>query len=214
MPSALTLRLEKGSELTYQEMDDNFIYLQSLGGQTGPQGPAGENGEPGPQGPQGPAGSGGGVSYTQFATIATESASTSLATGGSGKFIKVPVVPTGYYSTNMGPADNHFGVKLGPSDHAYQVFASAEIADGNNKVLGMRLQMSSGAVIGLSQCSGNTGNTTNFAKLVTQWIITPDILVSNEEDVYITIANMSDGDNIIAQKLRMTVVDLGPVELF
>jgi hypothetical protein len=56
----LILRNVKGSALTYTEMDNNLLYLQSLalsGGGTGPTGatgPAGSNGATGETGPSGP----------------------------------------------------------------------------------------------------------------------------------------------------------------
>jgi hypothetical protein len=73
---SLTLRKNKQTPLTYEEIDDNFLFLEAQitgGGATGPQGPAGNTGAAGPQGaiglqgvagpqgaigPQGPAGSG------------------------------------------------------------------------------------------------------------------------------------------------------------
>jgi hypothetical protein len=55
---SLILRNTKGSPLTYTEMDNNLIYLQSLvtAGSTGASGPAGPSGPSGPAGPAGPTG--------------------------------------------------------------------------------------------------------------------------------------------------------------
>lgn len=55
---SLILRNTKGSPLTYTEMDNNLIYLQSLvtAGSTGASGPAGPSGPSGPAGPSGPTG--------------------------------------------------------------------------------------------------------------------------------------------------------------
>ena len=55
---SLILRNVKGSPLTYTEMDNNLIYLQSLvtAGSTGASGPAGPSGPSGPAGPAGPTG--------------------------------------------------------------------------------------------------------------------------------------------------------------
>jgi len=62
----LTLRRDKGSILTYDELDDNFVHLSNYENLSnkptsleGPAGPKGDTGEPGPQGPQGPAGADG-----------------------------------------------------------------------------------------------------------------------------------------------------------
>lgn len=64
---SLTLRQTKGSRLTLTELDNNFLYLQSLSlngatgptgstGATGPTGPAGETGATGATGSQGATG--------------------------------------------------------------------------------------------------------------------------------------------------------------
>ncbi len=52
---SLTLRLVKGSKLTFSELDNNFLYLQSIisVGATGSQGPQGYEGSQGVQGVQG-----------------------------------------------------------------------------------------------------------------------------------------------------------------
>ena len=77
MPTySLTLRSEKGSKLTTQELDNNFLYVlenATGGGSQGPQGDIGPQGQDGQQGPQGPAG-GGGSSSIQIISMTISAA--------------------------------------------------------------------------------------------------------------------------------------------
>jgi hypothetical protein len=63
---SLTLRSEKGSKLTIEELDNNFLFLSENGG-SGPQGPVGPSGLIGPQGPTGP--SVGGSGYIEIISM-------------------------------------------------------------------------------------------------------------------------------------------------
>lgn len=85
----LVLRNVKGDALTYNEMDDNFLYLESLAlsGVPGPTGPAGSSGSPGATGPAGSNGSPG-------------------ITGPTGPFSNSPSVQSVVSSATVTPTDS------------------------------------------------------------------------------------------------------------
>lgn len=202
---SLILRGTKGEPLTYDELDGNFIYLDNKPSGTGPAGPTGPAGETGATGPTGPSG----VGSTSFASIGVVTSQGPFATGGATKFIKLPFVGTGNFSGVLATASNDFGAKLGLSTHAYQVYASADVEAGNNKTVALRLQLGSGSVLLLTECRSRTTSSGTFAKVVTDWIIVPDDLTTDYEDVYLTIANMTDAADITIQRCRIVVTDLG-----
>jgi hypothetical protein len=85
----LILRNVKGSALTYTEMDNNLLYLQSLalsGGGTGPTGATGPSGSSGSNGSTGPTGSTGtaGLQGVTGPTGATGTAGSQGVTGPTG----------------------------------------------------------------------------------------------------------------------------------
>jgi hypothetical protein len=81
----LILRNVKGKPLTYTEMDNNLLYLQSLisSGGTGPTGPTGPSGSSGSNGPTGPTGATG-TAGSQGPTGATGTAGSQGPTGATG----------------------------------------------------------------------------------------------------------------------------------
>lgn len=196
---SLTLRKNLGRPLTFSEQDNNFLYLQSLA----------EGGGQGPQGTTGPQGTGTSTPV-QFAAIGEVTTQGPFSTGGVTKFIKLPFSGSGNFNGVMGTASGgDFGAKLGPDDHAYQVYASADVEAGNNKTVALRLQMEGGAVLFQTECRSRTTNSGTFAKVVTDWIIVPSDITSPNESVYLTIANMTDSGDITIQRCRCVVVDLG-----
>lgn len=82
----LILRNVKGEALTYTEMDDNLLYLETLAlsGVPGPTGPSGSSGSPGATGPAGSSG----------------------VTGPTGPFSNAPNVQSVVSSSTVTPTDS------------------------------------------------------------------------------------------------------------
>jgi hypothetical protein len=76
----------------------------------------------------------------------------------------------------------------GEFTRAFQVYASADVADGNNKTFGLRLAKN-GTTIPQSECRAFSGAGANEAKLVTSWIL--ELAEGDEVQVY--LANHTDG---------------------
>jgi hypothetical protein len=109
---SLILRNTKGEPLTYDEMDDNLIYLENLAiiggpGQTGPTGsvgPAGATGSAGPTGSDGPTGSAG-PTGSDGATGPGGATGSGGATGPTGPFSTSPNVQSVTSASTVTPTD-------------------------------------------------------------------------------------------------------------
>lgn len=207
---SLILRGTKGEPLTYDELDNNFTYLDNKpSGATGPAGIAGPTGPAGPVGPTGPSTP---STPSQFAALGVTTIQGPFSTGGSGNYIRLPFVGTGNVNGIMATASGgEFGIKLGLRTHAYSVNATANVEIGNNKVAGLKLEMEVGGFLSLTEARSRT---TNAVPAVggfchTEWIIVPSEITNDYESVYLTAANLSDGGHIHIDICRIVVTDLG-----
>jgi hypothetical protein len=108
----LILRNIKGDPLTYDEMDDNLLYLENLAiiggpGQTGPtgsSGPSGATGSAGPTGSDGPTGSAG-PTGSDGATGPAGATGSGGATGPTGPFSTSPNVQSVTSASTVTPTD-------------------------------------------------------------------------------------------------------------
>ena len=108
----LILRNTKGEPLTYDEMDDNLIYLENLAiiggpGQTGPTGSAGPSGATGSAGPTGSDGATGpaGATGSDGATGPAGATGSDGATGPTGPFSTSPNVQSVTSASTVTPTD-------------------------------------------------------------------------------------------------------------
>lgn len=86
----------------------------------------------------------------------------------------------------------------------FEVYASADIQVGNNRVLGIRLSINN-TDIPQSECRAPTGTgNSNFAKLITKWLIT---LQPNDE-VHLLVANHTDTTTLVLQRARMVATSV------
>lgn len=219
---SLILRGTKGEPLTYDELDNNFIYLDnkpSGGGATGPTGPQGPIGETGATGPAGSIGS----VYLDWAAIGRQTAEGPFSVTQS-EYITLPFEGQGV--SRLGgsiigiTASNGFGAKISTGGdgigRAFKIMAAADIQAGNNKVLGLRLRIYergnpfiswSATDVLLSECRAQTGTGTSFAKLFTEWIWIPS---NQEEEVVVTVANFTDTSTLTIDRIKLVITDLGP----
>ncbi len=165
---SLILRKNKGVALTYDELDNNFIFLENeiTSGMVGPQGPAGNTGATGPQGaiglqgvpgpqgaigPQGPAGSGSGSISLDWGEIGWQIQEGPFAVTQS-VYQELPFSGQGINRSVLGgssiigiTASNGFGAVISTGGNgigrAFKIMCAADIQAGNNKVLGLRLRV-------------------------------------------------------------------------
>jgi len=226
---SLVLRKIKGEPLTYDEMDNNFIYLDnkpSGGGATGPAGPQGATGPQGEVGPTGPAGSVGSISL-DWGEIGRQVAEGPFSVTQS-EFRTLPFDGQGINRAVLGgtsiigiTASNGFGCKISTGGdgigRAFKIMCAADIQAGNNQVIGLRLRVYerfnpfsswSPTDILLSECRAATGTGTSFAKVFTEWIYIPS---NQEEEVVATITDFTSSNNLTIDRIKMVITDLGPV---
>jgi hypothetical protein len=224
---SLVLRNVKGDELSYEEMDGNFVYLENLAlvsgatGATGPQGEPGIQGIEGPQGATGPAGSVNDI-YTDWVAIGRQIAEGPFSVTQS-VYRELPFEGEGIArpagSIFGTTASNGFGITLtrngNGTDRAFKIMCAVDIQAGNNKVLGLRLRIFnrsndfmpwSDFDILLSECRAATGVGTSFAKLFTEWIYIP---TDQNEEVVAVVANITDNSSLTIDRIKMVVTDLG-----
>lgn len=191
-------------------VNDNQI-VSNGGGSQGPTGPQGFQGSTGPQGnqgfqgPTGPTGvDGNGVAYYgQISKII--SGTISVAT------------QSVYQSTGLTASldSENFGISLGVNDtfaikntsginNLFEIYASADIEAGNNKILGIKLALN-GVLINESECRAPTGTGTSFAKLITSWILE----LSPDDEVALYVTNFTNSGNITLQRGRIIARTVG-----
>jgi hypothetical protein len=83
-----------------------------------------------------------------------------------------------------------------------KVFASMDASAGNNQLLGVRLAKN-GTTIPETECRSNT-NSNNFAKLVTNWIVS----LANNDEIALFVANHSGTTNISFQRGRIVAISV------
>lgn len=120
--------------------------------------------------------------------------------------VYVPMNITGTFDTansqgSTAPTTGTFGVK-NTSGLAlrFLVIATADVEIGNNKQAGWRLAVN-GVAITETTCTATTG-TSNFAKLMTQWIVN----LPNNGEVTCLLANLTNTDNIQVDRSKIVAV--------
>jgi len=150
-----------------------------------------------------PSGVGGTAYYGQVSRIT--SGIINIATAGT------------YQSTGLTAtldAEN-FGVSLGTTDtfavkntsgsaQLLKIYGSADIQSGNNQTLGIKLALN-GTPINNTECNAATGVATNFAKLVTNWMI--ELQPNDEVALYVT--NKTTAGNVTLLRGRLVASTVG-----
>jgi hypothetical protein len=159
------------------------------------------SGSPGPVGPTGAPGTSyyGQVFYTGGGTVTGLSGGAYQSTGLTGT-----LDASASSGIALGTTDG-LAVKNTSGETAlFKIFGSADIEDGNNKVLSIRLAKN-GVTIPETQCNAPIGSSLTFAKLVTNWIIE---LAPNDE-VALYVANLTDNTNLEVQRARLVAITPG-----
>lgn len=82
------------------------------------------------------------------------------------------------------------------------VYASADIASGNNHVLGIKLALN-GVLIDESECRSPTGTGTgNFAKLITKWMIR----MADGDEVALYVTDHTLAGTVTVQRTRLVAI--------
>jgi hypothetical protein len=150
-----------------------------------------------------PSGVGGTAYYGQVSRIT--SGTINIATAGT------------YQSTGLTAtldAEN-VGVSLGTTDlfavkntsgsaQLLKIYGSADIQSGNNQTLGIKLALN-GTPINNTECNAATGVATNFAKLVTNWMI--ELQPNDEVALYVT--NKTTAGNVTLLRGRLVASTVG-----
>jgi hypothetical protein len=109
----------------------------------------------------------------------------------------------------------NFGVSLGTTDTfavkntsgetvLFEIYGSADIDSGNNKILGIKLALN-GVPIDETECQSSTATSTNFAKLVTNWMV--ELAPNDEVALYVT--NFNNSGNITFLRGRLVASTVG-----
>jgi hypothetical protein len=134
----------KGSKLTFQEMDDNLLYLEGLSDGISYYGQ---------------------MSIQTGTTVSIATASTYQSLGFSGTLDSQVFGLT---------SATDFGLKnISGNTILLEVYASVDLDNGNNKVYGIKLAKN-GVLIDETECRAETGNTHTLIKLNTNWMIELD----------------------------------------
>ena len=169
------------------------------------EGGGGGGGEPGPPGPPGPPGADGdGTAYYGQVSKMTDG-TINIATAGT------------YQSTGLTATldSESYGIALGTTDTfaikntsgetlLFKIYASADIDAGNNKILGVKLALN-GNPVDTTECRASTATGSDFAKLVTNWMIE---LAPNDE-VALFVTNHTSTGNITLNRGRIVTSTVG-----
>jgi hypothetical protein len=85
----------------------------------------------------------------------------------------------------------------------FRVYASADAKAGNNEVLGVKLARN-GTPIDESECRAFAGSANQFAKLVTNWMVS----LNDGDEIAIFIANHSSTTNIVIDRCRIVALSV------
>jgi hypothetical protein len=187
----LTRRLVKGSPLTAEDHDGNLDKLEN----------AIEGIEliPGPQGADGD-----GTAY--YGQISRQTSGT-VAVAATDTFY--PINLAGVFDTA-----NSFGMVTGTAEQLalkndtgepqlFTVIGTADVRSANSQVLGLRLAVQ-GVPIAASECRVTTG-TTNYGKLLSQWIVE----LADGEEVSLHVANFTGTTNITVDRAKIVAFTAG-----
>jgi hypothetical protein len=205
----LTRRLVKGTPLTAAEHDGNLDKLEdaieNIELTPGPAGATGATGATGPAGPQGaPGADGDGTAY--YGQISRQASGT-VAVAATGTFY--PINLAGTFDTA-----NSYGLIAGTAEQLalkndtgepqlFTVIGTADVRSANSQVLGLRLAVN-GVTIPATECRVTTG-TTNYGKLLSQWIVE----LANGEEVSLHVANHSGTTNITVDRAKVVAFTAG-----
>jgi hypothetical protein len=103
----------------------------------------------------------------------------------------------------LGTTDT-FGLKNNSgSTRLFQVYGSADVRDGNNLILGVKLALN-GTPIDETECRAFTGTSGQEAKLVTNWLIN----LEDGDEVSLFIANHTNTSNLELRRGRVVAVEV------
>jgi hypothetical protein len=122
-----------------------------------------------------------------------------------------------FYPINLAgtlDAANSFGMVTGTNEQLalknntgepqlFTVIGTADVRAANNQVLGLRLAVQ-GVTIAATECRVTTG-TTNYGKLLSQWIVE----LANGEEVSLHVANHSGTTNITVDRAKVVAFTAG-----
>jgi hypothetical protein len=169
-------------------------------GDTGPAGAQGVQGDPGPAGADGD----GTAYYGQVSRITSGTVS--------------GVTQGVYQSTGLiGTLDSEvYGVSLGTTDTLavkntsgetvlFKIYASADVASGNNHALGIKLALNGTPVDNTEHQSPTGTGSSNFAKLVTSWMIE----LSPNDEVALYITDHTSSGTLTVQRCKIVASTVG-----
>jgi hypothetical protein len=196
----LTRRSVKGQPLTAVDHDSNLDKLeQAIETIELTPGPPGDPGDPGADGADGD-----GTAY--YGQISRQTSGT----------VAVAATDTFYPINLAGTLDaaNSFGMVTGTNEQLalknntgepqlFTVIGTADVRAANNQVLGLRLAVQ-GVTIAATECRVTTG-TTNYGKLLSQWIVE----LANGEEVSLHVANHSGTTNISVDRAKVVAFTAG-----
>lgn len=85
----------------------------------------------------------------------------------------------------------------------FRVYASADAKAGNNEVLGIKLAIN-GVAVDASECRAFAGSANQFAKLVTNWMVS----LADGQEVALFITNHSSNANIVIDRCRIVALSV------
>lgn len=144
--------------------------------------------------------------YTKYYGQMSNQSSQTVNITTQGVYVPMNIIGTFDNTNSQGtsaPTTASFGIKNSAGDNKkYVVIATADVEIGNNKTAGWRLAVN-GVLIAETTCTATTG-TQNFAKLMTQWIVTLD----DGDEISCYLANLSNTDNIQVDRSKIVAFTL------
>lgn len=169
----------KGSKLTFQEMDDNLLYLEGLADGIAYYGQ---------------------MSIQTGTTVSIATASTYQSLGFSGTLDSQVFGLT---------SATDFGLKnISGNTILLEVYASADLDNGNNKVYGIKLAKN-GVLIDETECRAETGNTHTLIKLNTNWMIELD----DQDEVELYLTNFTSTGNVVVDRAKVVANTVGKTDV-
>jgi hypothetical protein len=179
---------------------------QGIQGDPGPQGIQGDPGPAGAQGDPGPAGADGdGTAYYGQVSKITSGTVSGVTQGVYQSTGLIGTLDSEAYGVSLGTTDTLAVKNTSGETVLFNIYASADVAHGNNHVLGIKLALN-GTPVDNTECKSPTGTGSgNFAKLVTSWMM--ELAPNDEVALYIT--DHTSGGTLTVQRCRIVASTVG-----
>ena len=179
---------------------------QGPAGATGPQGDTGPAGAQGVQGDPGPAGADGdGTAYYGQVSRITSGTVSGVTQGVYQSTGLIGTLDSEAYGVSLGTTDT-LAVKNTSSETVlFKIYASADVASGNNHALGIKLALNGVPVDNTEHQSPTGTGSSNFAKLVTSWMIE----LSPNDEVALYITDHTSSGTLTVQRCKIVASTVG-----